>query len=323
MHLVLNSYGAKLTKKDGRFMVYSKDGETSLSPDKIKSITIHKGVKITSDAIFLAIREEIDVIFESRTGMPEGRVWSNSYGSIATIRKNQLEFVFTSEAVRWIQDVLFKKLDNQTAILLSLKFDEEEAIQRKIQSAINTIHDHKLKIMNINGDTVADIAPSLRGWEGNASKRYFEALSLVLPEKYQFSKRSQHPATDAFNVLLNYGYGMLYGKIEAALIKAGLDPYVGVMHRDNYNRPVLVFDVIELFRAWIDHVVISLCQQDVFVEECFSSKNGGMWLEGLGKRILIQSVNEYLDEVISMNQMDRTRLEHIQQQAYRIAKQFK
>ena len=50
---------------------------------------------------------------------------------------------------------------------------------------------------------------------------------------------------DVANALLNYGYGLLYGKVESGLIKAGIDPYICVLHRDEYNRPVLVYNIIE------------------------------------------------------------------------------
>ncbi len=103
---------------------------------------------------------------------------------------------------------------------------------------------------------------------------------MLLPEQYRFKERSKHPAKDAFNALLNYGYGILYGKIEGSLIKAGIDPYVGVFHRENYNRPVLVFDIIELFRSWIDYVVVDLCYQQVVTDDWFNiTSDGAYWLE--------------------------------------------
>ncbi len=115
---------------------------------------------------------------------------------------------------------------------------------------------------------------------------------------------------------------MLYGKVEGALIKAGIDPYVGIFHRDDYNRPVLVYDVIERYRAWVDYVVLQLCRQEAFPEECFVERNGGTWLEGLGKRILIQSVNDYLAEVILQQAVQRSRQAHIQRYAHQLAKYF-
>jgi CRISPR-associated protein Cas1 len=126
-----------------------------------------------------------------------------------------------------------------------------------------------------------------------------------------------------FNALLNYGYGILYGKIEGALIKAGIDPYVGVFHREDYNRPVLVFDVIEKYRVWVDFVVLSICMQEAITEDCYSNKeDGSVWLEALGKRILIQSVNDYFQEVIKVGGLERSREEQINQYAFKLAKIF-
>ncbi|MFO7558792.1 MAG: CRISPR-associated endonuclease Cas1 [Desulfobacterales bacterium] len=57
-----------------------------------------------------------------------------------------------------------------------------------------------------------------------------------MPEKYQFSGRSRRPAKDPFNAVLNYCYGMLYSRVEKACILSGLDPFVGFLHTDNYNK---------------------------------------------------------------------------------------
>jgi CRISPR-associated protein Cas1 len=321
MHVVLNSYGTSLQREGGRFVVYTQEGKDYIVPDQVRTISVSKGAKISSDAVLLAIEHEIDLMFVDGKGSPKGRVWSVKYGSIATIRKNQLEFIFSPKAVDWVKQLLAYKMDTQIALLLAMD-PEAESSRQLLQRAINALEDHKQKLLRLEGEVVADIAPSVRGWEGAASRRYFQAISSVLPEAYQFSGRSQNPATDPFNALLNYGYGMLYGKVEGALIKAGIDPYVGIFHRDDYNRPVLVFDVIERYRVWVDYVVIQLCRQEVFPEECFVERNGAIWLEGLGKRILIQSVNDYLAEVVSYDNMERSRGVHIQQYAHKLARFF-
>jgi CRISPR-associated protein Cas1 len=122
--------------------------------------------------------------------------------------------------------------------------------------------------------------------------------------------------------MLNYGYGMLYGKVEGALIKAGIDPYVGIFHRDDYNRPALVFDVIELYRHWIDYVVVQLAMQEALNEDCFTYKNDACYLEGLGKRIMVQAVNDYLAEIIRLDGNERSRAHHIEMQARKLAQTF-
>ncbi|OQX98146.1 MAG: CRISPR-associated endonuclease Cas1 [Bacteroidetes bacterium 4572_117] len=322
MELVLNTFGTYLTKDNDTFMVAHKDGKQRIAPAKLKSVLISKGAQISSDAAMLAIEHNIDVFFVDGTGKPVGRIWSNKFGSITTIRRKQLDFTFSAKAVKWIKDIVAEKIDNQIAMLLSLQVDDS-IIENKFKTYINRLTDYKTKIMGLESEVVSDIAASLRGWEGSASRNYFAAINLVLPKEHRFEKRSQHPATDAFNALLNYGYGILYGKIEGALIKAGIDPYVGVFHREDYNRPVLVFDIIEKYRIWIDYVVISITSQKAINHDCYSVRNdGSYWLEGLGKRILIQSVNDYFDEVIMLKGMERSRATHINLYAQNLAQMF-
>lgn len=322
MQLVLNTYGTSLQKDNNMFLVVHKDGKQHIHPESLKSILISKGANITSDAALLAVENEIEVLFVDNKGQPMGRLWSVKYGSVSTIRRKQLDFIFSKASISWIKSMIMQKIDNQVALLLSLDASAQ-GIENKVNDAINRLNDYKKKVETLDGEVISDIAASLRGWEGAASRWYFDVLSLTMPEAYRFEKRSQHPATDVFNCMLNYGYGMLYGKIEGALIKAGIDPYVGVFHRDDYNRPVLVFDVIEKFRVWVDYVVVSLLTQNVIDDDCYSVKeDGSFWLETLGKRILIQSLNDYLEEVIRMNGLDRSRESHIQLFAQNLAQLF-
>lgn len=322
MDLILNTFGTSLQKENDNFLIVHPDGKQVVSPDKIRSISISKGALISSDAALLAVNNEIDVMFVDNAGKPVGRLWSVKYGSVSTIRRNQLDFTLSAKAVDWIKDIITQKINNQIALLLTYTFQGDEN-QKLIDKSIGRLEDYRNKVENLKGEVVSDIAATLRGWEGVATKIYFEMISAMLPEKYRFESRSQHPATDILNCLLNYGYGILYGKIEGALIKAGIDPYVGVFHRDDYNRPVLVFDVIEIFRVWVDYVVINLCMQEAIGEECYSVRDdGSYWLEALGKRILIQSLNDYLSEEVRMNGIDRTRLTHINLYAQNLAQKF-
>lgn len=322
MELVLSTFGTALRVENGIFLVVHPEGKQSIDPQKLKRIVISKGASISSDAALLAIEHEIDVLFTEPGGRPSGRVWSIKFGSISNIRRKQLEFLYTPKALGWVKDLIVQKMDNQIGFLLS--FDTPEEKQKNIiQKSIRRIEDYKKKVQHLEAHHLSDVSPTLRGWEGVASKVYFEAINIFMPGAYRFEERSKHPAMDAFNCLLNYGYGMLYGKVEGALIKAGIDPYVGVYHRDDYNRPALVFDVIEVFRVWVDYVVVSLCLQQVFDQECFSIKpDGSWWLENLGKRILIQSLNDYMSEIINLRGLQRTRETHIDLYAQKLAQMF-
>lgn len=322
MELILNSYGTSLQKENDLFIISHKDGVKAIHPSQIKFISISKGARISSDAVLLAIENEIDILFVDNLGTPQGRVWSVKYGSISTIRRKQADFIFNAKSLDWVKNIIAGKIDRQAALLLSLLTHRPEN-KIFVDKAIETLKDYKTKILALKEEIISDAAPSLRGWEGAASKKYFATIARFLPLKYNFKGRTRQPANDSVNCLLNYGYGILYGRIEGALIKAGVDPYIGIFHRDDYNRPVLVFDIIEIFRVWIDYVCFNLAMQEVVENDWFSiDDNNNFWLEQLGKRILIQSVNDYFDEIINWNGLERTRLSHIQIYAHNIATMF-
>lgn len=323
MELILNTFGTSLSRDNEAFQIIHKDGKQRVPAQGINSIQISRGAQITSDAVLLAIENEIEVLFMDKSGKPVGRIWSAKYGSVSTIRKGQLNFTFSHEAVDWIKDVIRQKIENQQALLLMMH-KPDDISERKVKKAIDRLEDYRNKIKAVDGEIVSDVAAALRGWEGVASNIYFEALNIFLPENMRFAQRSQHPATDIVNAMLNYGYGLLYAKIEGSLIKTGIDPYIGVMHRDDYNRPVLVYDIIELYRVWVDYVVITLAIQGVVTDEYYSVRpDGSYWLEGLGRRVLIQSFNDYFDEVITQNGITRSRGYQIFLYAQDLAQRFK
>lgn len=323
MELIINSFGTSLNRDNEGFVITTSEGRQRVPAEGITSIQISKGAQITSDAVMLAVEREIEVVFMDRSGNVIGRIWSPKYGSVSTIRKGQLNFSLSHDAIDWIKDVIRRKIENQQALILAMTAHDEPTANR-VQTAIRRLEDYRTKIAAIDGEVISDISSTLRGWEGLASKTYFEALNLFLPEHYRFEKRSQHPALDVPNAFLNYGYGVLYGKVEGALIKAGIDPYIGVLHRDDYNRPVLVYDVIELYRVWVDYVVYTLLLQNAITDEYYSvQSDGSYWLEPLGRRVLIQSLNDYLEETVEVKGNVRSRQHQIFLYAQNLAQQFK
>ena len=87
---------------------------------------------------------------------------------------------------------------------------------------------------------------------------------------------------------------------------------------------VLVYDVIELYRVWVDYVVYTLLMQQAVTEEYYSVQtDGSYWLEPLGRRVLIQSLNDYLEETIDVRGQVRSREYQIFLYVQHLAQQFK
>lgn len=324
LNIVIQNHGTRISMSNGMLMVQSEDQEHKIPLNKINSLQLTKSCTISTDALLQAMEQGIDVVFVSRKGDPLGRLWNSRFGSISTIRKNQLAFAEAPEAVAWMKKLLMTKLQHQQALLITL-YRTDRATDQLIDETISFLDKYEKKLGESDAQKISSLADSWRGWEGACSRKYFACLNQHLPDMYRFEKRSQHPAKDMFNAMLNYAYGMLYGRIEGALIKAGLDPFIGIMHRNEYNKAVLSFDIIEIFRYWADYVVCNLCMQQVIFPDMFEIEDEDYWLANEGKRILIQGMTDYTDEVIEWQKLERSRATHIElycQQFAATLKQF-
>ena len=136
------------------------------------------------------------------------------------------------------------------------------------------------------------------GLEGVAGRVYYDCLAKLMPSEYPFSGRSRQPAADAFNAMLNYSYGVLYSLVERSCILAGLDPYIGLLHTDNYNKRSLVFDMIEPFRIIGERATVLFFTGRRVKAEFFRSVPGGIELAPEGRAALITKMNERLDKSV-------------------------
>lgn len=321
MQLYLNKPGCSISVRDGQFLVRLKDTEDRfIAVSQVKAIHLNRAVRLSAEVIWMVTQHDIDMLFVEKSGRPYARIWSNRFGSIATIRKQQVVFAASAAAVEWIKNLLILKMEQQELILAMLPLGNQSFL---VDKPMEKLRQSQMRMRELSFESISEGANTIRGIEANASKVYFRALSIVLPDMYRFNQRSQHPAMDMFNSLLNYAYGMLYGKVESAMIRAGVDPTIGIFHADEYKRPVLVYDVIEQFRGWADFVVTNLCMQKVMYPEFFVVENGTFYLDDMGKRMLIQAFTDYLDEIIVWEGLERSRHTHIDLTAQRLATMFR
>ena len=136
MEIVLNTYGTSLSCENEAFVVRNCNGTQRIPTDEVTAILVNKGASVTSDAIMLAVDRQIQIHFMDRKGMPVGLVWSHRFGSISTIRKGQLLFTQSSDALQWIKGIIVKKVENQQALLMMTMAAKE--------SASSTITDHAI-----------------------------------------------------------------------------------------------------------------------------------------------------------------------------------
>jgi len=299
------------------FEISIDDKKVKLSPEKISSILISNAATITSDAIQLAMEYNIDIVLLDKYGDPYGRVWFPKIGSTVRIRRRQLEMLSDETGLLFIKERIALKIMHQYRLLQRL-ISKRECDKSAFTTRLERMRDAAVCIMKSSGK-LDELANSIMGWEGGASKNYFGILSELIPEQYRFEGRSSRPAKDAFNAMLNYGYGILYSKVERALIIAGLDPYIGLLHSDNYNKKSFVFDFIEPYRHIIDEPVFYIFSRHKFSPDFTEPVHKGLVLSTTGKKFFAPLLLEHFDAIIRYHNKNRKRIEMIQTDAHAFA----
>ena len=317
MQLVINTYGSYLRKNGNCFLVKKEDKSFEVAVNKVNSILITTAASITTDAIKLAIDNNIDIVFLDSHGEPYGRVWHPKLGSTTLIRRRQLEIYENNEGLELAKEWGLQKLNNQIELLSRLKKTREEK-RLDLERYVADIERSRDQMQSLRG-TVDARRQDMLGIEGMASRIYFEAISSIMPEKHRFAGRSRNPAKDEFNAMLNYGYGVLYSLVEKACIIAGLDPYIGFLHTDSYNKKSLVFDIIECFRFYVDEVVVFLFSKRMVKDEFFEPLEQGIGLSKDGKAALIDALNKSFEEPVKYRGRNIKKRNTIQFECHRIA----
>lgn len=91
--------------------------------------------------------------------------------------------------------------------------------------------------------------------EAEAARRYWPLL---------FGKDFRRDrAAPGLNALLNYGYTVLRAGVARAVMASGLHPSLGLQHSSRVNAHVLVDDLMEPFRPFVDREVWNLLQAGI------------------------------------------------------------
>lgn len=317
MDLVINTWGSFIKKKDNCFLIKNKDGSNEISAEKVNTIMITNSTGISSDAVELALSKNIDIVFLDKYGNPYGRVWHSRFGSTNLIRRIQIEAGRNKIGTDLSKDWVNTKILNQISFLKDLKKNRPQ-MHDFFDEAILYMSQFPEKVDSLEGRP-DEIRGSIMGYEGSCSRKYFEILSAIMPEGYEFIGRSRNPAKDEFNCLLNYGYGMLYSNVEKACIIAGLDPFAGFLHSDNYNKMSFVYDIIEIFRIFIDIPVVHIFTKKMVHEDYFDEIPGGFYLNSEGKKAMVALINQSLEESIPYSGKNVNKKNVIQMECHKVA----
>lgn len=320
MDLYVNAYGVDLEVENGLFYLETEEDKKSISPELLETIYITTSCTISTNAIALAVENNIDLILISKKGRVLGRFWHGNFQTTSVIRKNQAILTGMPDRFHWVSLWVWSRFDRQLTLLRSFEA-ENDTRQRKLKSILNWLTENETEGSRVEALKNTSPEKAIRTHEAHVAKKYFDALALLLPDEFVFHKRTRQPAKDAFNAMLNYCYAILYNQVESVLQKTGLDPYLGFMHENDYQTKSFVFDFIEPYRPWADYVCVQLCRSGEIKKSMFDIQDdAGCYINDAGKKILIPAYNDFMHSEVKVNKKNISRLSVMKADAHKFTR---
>lgn len=243
--------GGRVRVAQGRLLVETADDVEILDvpTGHVARIVCFGSVGLTAGARTWAMSNEVDVAFVSRRGGYLGQLLPAADATRVDRLRAQLGFASRPCALPVAIAVVEAKMRKQ--IVLLQRFGRR-AHADLVREAVNQMRG--LVGMLPSCTTTQEAM----GMEGAAAAIYFPTLGELFPDGLEFRQRSRQPPLDVANSALSYLYTLLTAESVSALVAAGLDPAVGILHSDDEDRPSLALDLVEEFRPLVaDQVVLT------------------------------------------------------------------
>lgn len=267
--LIVDQFGAYVGKHSERLRVTLQKQMVAEAPllTLEQVLVTGRGVSVSSDAIEACCERGIPLYFVSSRGAPYAALYAAGLGGTVLTRRAQLAAYGDARGLDVACAFAAGKITNQANLLryvAKYRKTTDLALYRELRLRSTEVLDHvdevrRLRERDDPPDTIDAARFQLLSIEGRAAQHYWDAVKLVAPEALAWPGRLGRGATDPLNAALNYGYGVLYGQVERALVLAGLDPYAGFIHVDRPGKPSLTLDLIEEFRATVvDRAILGI-----------------------------------------------------------------
>ena len=112
------------------------------------------------------------------------------------------------------------------------------------------------KVRGLKVDSLGLLRMKLSTYEAHCSRIYFKRIFSLFSESLRPEHRRTFKAYDGLNNLFNLGYELLSWKVHKALVNAKLEPFLGFLHSEQFGKPSLVCDFMELYRFLIDDFLV-------------------------------------------------------------------
>jgi len=281
--LYLTEHGVFVSLREGMARV-SKGRATlrEIPLRRIDRVMALAGLSMTSGFIGACVQRDIPILFIGRRGGNYGALVPGGLPNPLRLRAQYDLLSDTARRVSLARSIVAAKL---SAMLRRLTHVSAAGPCRR------SIEDLLPKLEG------AQDLDALRGYEGAATKVYYEAFRLrVKPPEFGFGQRTKRPPKDPMNSLLSFAYTLVFGEVHTGLLAAGLDPHPGLLHDLRSGHAALASDLSEPYRVLIaDSFVLDLVNKgQVTVHDFESLATGGCYLKDEPRRKVLRAYEAFV-----------------------------
>lgn len=315
MQLVLNSLGLRLKVRNACFWIKNGEEERLIGPARVSSILVTHNCLLSSAALMLAVQYQIPVHFISYANGQSATIYSAAYTQKTALRQAQIALAFNPAGTKLIADCLHLKTGGMVLHLQALAQKNRLPVADANQ-AIASMRQSLKSMDSLLNQPLHECANQLMGIEGAITAQYWPLAGACLPAPFNFIKRGRRPAPDPGNAVLNYANSLLYALTERAIHAAGLDAWLGLLHKARPGRPTLVYDCIEPFRPWVNEWLCDALHQKLlkpeWVQQMGSKAPTPYWIISKeGRSAIIAGFNHYFFQVITWQGHKQSRHDHV------------
>ena len=241
--------GSYLGLKQGALLVRDREKKETTYPlfeKEIGEIRIKSGSTISSSALATCGFFGIDVLILTQKGNPVAMLKSLDDDSNVETRVSQYEALKNEKAEQIAKSFVIAKAQGYDKVLKKYGLKPIGFIKDEV----NAIHSEDEKTLR----------RLLTCFEAKYSRKYFSQVFQLFDNEIRPDSRSTFRAYDGLNNTLNLAYEILRYKVQIALVRAKLEPYLGFLHSLQFGKPSLVCDFQELYRYLVDDFIIGYCK---------------------------------------------------------------
>lgn len=289
---------AELSAEGESIVVQQGGAELSRTPLRTLERIVSFSEAAVSPALFGACTQRnIDLCFFTPRGRFLARLSGETDGNVLLRQAQFRASENSAERCACARAFLQGKVYNARAVLVSAlqtqKGERNETL-RHTAAQLGTV---------LPALSSADTPEALQALGEQATRLYygcFDALILNQREDFAFTRRTRRPPQDNINALLSFAHSILSGNCAAALTAAGLDPYLGFLHRTAPGRRSLALDLAEELRAaYADRFVLSGVNRGILTARHFERQaSGAVWLTGEGRQAFLSAWEEHKRETL-------------------------